>query len=170
MNIKPVCTNCTIGYTYNFDMSWFNTVDHVLLLGVLYENVWVERVFCMRLTIVLIVWPGAQNMSKPYTTSLSSGIIDNGWTHLRVVASCVRRLLPFVLLRRIKRSYIRYERVADTARMNDNNCDFWSEVKRIQSIINKLCSLRTKKLATLVIINQFQLSAAAFKGAIDCKQ
>jgi len=40
MNVKPVCVhpNCTIDYTYNFDMSRFNVLDHFLLSGVLYEN------------------------------------------------------------------------------------------------------------------------------------
>ena len=40
MNIKPVYghSNCNIDYTYNFDMSRFNTLDHFLLSGVLYEK------------------------------------------------------------------------------------------------------------------------------------
>jgi len=40
MNIKPVYGhfNCNIDYTYNFDMSRFNTLDHFLLSGVLYEK------------------------------------------------------------------------------------------------------------------------------------
>jgi len=40
MNVRPVCGHpkCTIDYTFNFDMSRFNVLDHFLLSGVLYEK------------------------------------------------------------------------------------------------------------------------------------
>ena len=40
MNVRPVCGHpkCTIDYTFNFDMSRFNILDHCLLSGVLYEK------------------------------------------------------------------------------------------------------------------------------------
>ena len=62
--------------------------------------------------------------------------VDNGQPHLGVVADCMRhsRAAYHYAVRFVKKEEdnIRCERVAVTARMNDDR-NFWSEVKRIRS-------------------------------------